>query len=309
MALSQLIESELGRAPAPAVAEFAQALAARGGAGTAAVLFYGSALRTGALDGLLDYYVLLEEAGRWPGSRFAAFASRLLPPHVGYAEQRCDGQTLRAKYAVISVDRFARGMAEDSLDTTLWARFSQPCLLAWVRSPEDAAAMRDAICRAGVTAGRWAAGLGPERGNALDYWRILYAYTYDAELRVESALRGPGLIDSEAGRYARCLPLAWQAAGIDFAATADGGLEPRLSARERERAARRWAWRRRLGKPLNLLRLVKSAFTFDGAMDYVTWKVERHSGRRLELSPWQRRHPLLAAPGLYWRLRRQGILR
>ena len=44
-------------------------------------------------------------------------------------------------------------------------------------------------------------------------------------------------------------------------------------------------------------------------MDYVVWKVERHSGVRIEPSPWQRRHPLLAAPWLYWRMRRQQLLR
>ncbi|MCC2659180.1 MAG: hypothetical protein K0Q76_4288, partial [Panacagrimonas sp.] len=64
-----------------------------------------------------------------------------------------------------------------------------------------------------------------------------------------------------------------------------------------------------LGKPLNVLRLLKAACTFDGAADYAAWKVERHSGVKLELSPWQRRHPLLAAPVVYLRLRRQGVLR
>jgi hypothetical protein len=67
--------------------------------------------------------------------------------------------------------------------------------------------------------------------------------------------------------------------------------------------------RRRLGKPLNIARLLKAAFTFDGAMDYALWKVERHSGVRPEATAWQRRHPLLAAPGLYRRLRKLNLLR
>jgi hypothetical protein len=67
--------------------------------------------------------------------------------------------------------------------------------------------------------------------------------------------------------------------------------------------------RRQLGKPLNLLRLIKAAFTFDGAIDYVVWKVERHSGVRLEIQPWQRRHPLLAAPRLYYQLRKRRVMR
>jgi hypothetical protein len=58
-----------------------------------------------------------------------------------------------------------------------------------------------------------------------------------------------------------------------------------------------------------MLRLLKAAFTFDGGADYVVWKIGRHRGVRLQLSPWQRRFPLLAAPGIYWQLRRRGILR
>ena len=56
-------------------------------------------------------------------------------------------------------------------------------------------------------------------------------------------------------------------------------------------------------------RLLKAACTFDNAIEYVAWKVERHSGYRIEPTPFQRRHPLLAAPRLYWRLRRLGVFR
>jgi hypothetical protein len=82
-----------------------------------------------------------------------------------------------------------------------------------------------------------------------------------------------------------------------------------LSAPERARAEGRWRLRQRLGHPLNFLRLLKAASTFDNAVDYVAWKVERHSGYRIEPTAFQRRHPLLAAPALYLRLRRLGVLR
>jgi len=86
-------------------------------------------------------------------------------------------------------------------------------------------------------------------------------------------------------------------------------LRPVLAPQLRTEALRAWARRARLGRALNVLRLLKAALTFDHALDYVVWKVERHSGVRLEVAPWERRFPLLAAPGLYWRLRRRGLLR
>ena len=65
-----------------------------------------------------------------------------------------------------------------------------------------------------------------------------------------------------------------------------------------------WAPRRMLGKPLNMLRLVKAAFTYDGGASYLVDKLQRHAGLTIVLSPWQRRHPLLAAPALIWSVRR-----
>ena len=128
-------------------------------------------------------------------------------------------------------------------------------------------------------------------------------------MRVErGGARAQSLFAYGAERYARLLPLAWQAAGIGFDAR-EGVLPPALSATVRRSARRAWAVRRAAGKPLNVLRLVKAAFTFDNGADYLAWKIERHSGFRLELSDWQRRHPILAAPRLLWRLSRRGVLR
>jgi hypothetical protein len=72
---------------------------------------------------------------------------------------------------------------------------------------------------------------------------------------------------------------------------------------------RAWIRRRLVGKVLNLLRLIKGVFTFDGAVDYALWKVERHAGVRPPVSAWERRHPILASPKLLWRFYRAGAFR
>ena len=75
------------------------------------------------------------------------------------------------------------------------------------------------------------------------------------------------------------------------------------------RAKRRWRWRRWQGKGLSLLRLAKASWTFAGGADYLAWKISRHAGVPVEFSPWERRHPLLAAPFVLWRLARRGAVR
>ena len=200
-------------------------------------------------------------------------------------------------------------MADQSIDTTLWARFCQPARSVWQRSAADGERVTAAIGAAVATASRWAAAHGPQQGRAEQFWSALFARTYATEIRVEKTDRSQGIVDADAARYARLLPLAWRAAGLAFEVTGNGELRPALDAPARQHLQQRWTSRELWGKPLNLLRLTKAAFTFDGAMDYVAWKIERHSGVRIEVKPWQRRFPLLAAPGLYLKLRRLGVLR
>ena len=308
--LASLLGAELERKVPAAVTALAAELAARAGEATAAVLFYGSALRDAALDGLLDFYVLTDRPIVWPGSRWTSLAGRVLPPNVGYLETVIGGTTLRTKYAVMTLAQFRQAMSAESMDTTLWARFSQPVVRVRARGDAEARAVRDAVAAAVVTAASWAAALGPARGAATDFWRALFQRTYAVELRPErGTARAGDLVERDAARYAALLPAAWRVAGIAFAVEADGALAPALAARERAAAARRWRLRAALGRPLNVLRLVKAASTFDNAIDYVAWKVERHSGYRIEPSPFQRRHPLLAAPALYLKLRARGVLR
>jgi hypothetical protein len=72
----------------------------------------------------------------------------------------------------------------------------------------------------------------------------------------------------------------------------------------------RW-WRRtqRKGKLLSVLRLAKASATYAGGAEYIAWKINRHAGTSIELKPWQKRHPLLAAISLLPRLLRSGAIR
>lgn len=288
--LTVFVERSLQR-PAPA---FVHAVAAAlAGERARAILFYGSNLRTGSPDGVLDFYVLLDgpvEHGIWP--------------RVGYREIQHEGVTLRAKIATMTLATFARAAAARTVDTTIWARFVQPAALVWAA---DEAATRDivaAIAAAAMSAGRFAAALGPARGAPEDFWRALFGATYRAEFRVERQGRGDEIVAHDGERYRELLPLAWAGAGVAF--TSDAGmLAPSLSVSERARLRSNWERCRRAGKALNLLRLLKAAHTFDGAARYGAWKIERHTGVPVPLTPWRERHPVLAAPGVLWRVWRQ----
>ena len=95
----------------------------------------------------------------------------------------------------------------------------------------------------------------------------------------------------------------------DGGSEADGKLSLDIAAPRRESARRAWRRKVRLGKSLTLLRLVKAVYTFDGGVDYLIWKAERHSGRKIDVSAFARAHPILCSPVVFWRAWRQGVFR
>jgi hypothetical protein len=297
--LGEAVAAALDRPLPPAIATAAEDLAAR--LGGRAVLFYGSVLRTGDLEGVLDFYVLTD-GERQRGLR--RLANRWLWPDVSYHELAVAGRTIRAKVATMPLATFAQAARGDFLDTTIWARFVQPAVLVWRADDAAGNEVRAAIAAAAVTAARFAAALGPETGPPRAYWQALFAATYRTELRVERPGREMQIIANAPNHFDTLLPLAWTAAGIPFAQHGDR-FAPSLPAGERRRLLAQWRARRRAGKPLNLARLAKAAFTFDGAARYALWKIERHSGLALPLTPWRERHPILAAPGVLWQVWRR----
>jgi hypothetical protein len=58
-----------------------------------------------------------------------------------------------------------------------------------------------------------------------------------------------------------------------------------------------------------VLRWPKYMFTVDNWLQYILDKLERHQGIKVELTPLQKRFPLLFGWPIYLRLRRQGVVR
>ena len=146
--LRRAIAAELEAVHHPAAAAFATELARMGGRSVASVLFYGSALRTGATDGVLDFYVLVDDLASWPQARLAAWAGERLPPNVEYREWDHGPRALRAKVAIMRSDQFLRHAGRGSLDTSIWARFAQPVGLLWARDQQARDAAVAAVAEA-----------------------------------------------------------------------------------------------------------------------------------------------------------------
>ena len=283
--LSELVREELGGPVEPRVAAMAAALAAQYPGSARAVLFYGSCLRESELDGLmLDFYLIVSDYGDAYPKRWMAAANRLIPPNVFPFQH--DG--LIAKYAVLSEGDFARLNGPGTRNVSVWARFAQPSRLVWAVDATAADRAAAAVSRAAPTL---LAAAGRVDGEApLDWWRRAFLLTYSVELRAERTGRAQSVVDADAERYER------------FSA-------PSIAAIAADGRAGGWARRRLEGKLLSIARLAKASLTYAGGIDYLAWKINRHAGTKIEIKPWQRRWPLVAALTLVPRLIRGGAIR
>src|SRR3546814_13140172 len=87
-----------------------------------AVIFYGSNLRSGRLDGVIDFYVLVERMREWHEGVEAIFDT-LLEPRTEYRELLIDVVLLRSKLYIISLVRFNRLILPEPIDTPPSGRF------------------------------------------------------------------------------------------------------------------------------------------------------------------------------------------
>jgi len=283
--LRELVEAELGVPVDPRITEVARAIAARHGQASRAVLFYGSCLREKQLDGLmLDFYLIVSDYGAAYDKRWLARANNLIPPNV-FPFQHGD---LAAKYAVLSERDFHRLCGPETRNVSVWARFAQPSRLVWQKNSEAANGVVTSVARAAPTL------LGSARpfpaGDELEPWRQAFSLTYSAELRAERKGRSGSIVDTDPDRYRLF-------------------LQPALEAIEPNAPRSNWARRRIEGKLLSVVRLAKASATYAGGAEYIAWKINRHAGTDIELKPWQKRHPLLAAISLLPRLLRSGAIR
>ncbi|MGI9294210.1 MAG: hypothetical protein ACR2PS_09530, partial [Pseudomonadales bacterium] len=217
-------------------------------------------------------------------------------------------QTLCAKYAVISVADFRRGASWRWFHSYIWARFAQPTAIAFCRDDASRQMVIATMATAVRTFLERVLPRLPDSGNVQDIWRRGLQLTYAAEVRSEKAGRPAELAAAAQDYYSAATRRSAASLRYKLLLHGKGSDEryqcqaPRIS-----RIAARFAWpaRQLQGKLLSVLRLLKALYTFDNGLDYIAWKLQRHSGESVEIPDRVRRRPLIYIWGfflrLYWR--------
>lgn len=296
---------------APALAALLAALERRFGGGLQAVVLYGSCLRSAdLLEGLVDLYALVDVTPQSEPRLWLRLAGRVLPPNVYYLEAPAGSGRVRCKYAVMGLEQFERGTGPGWFQSYLWGRFAQPVKVVWARSPAIGARLEAAFLRAAETLMRRALPALPPEGRLDALWEGALALSYGTELRAERAGRAAELAGhGRAFQAAITRALLPRLAGQLTLEETEGGpfYRAAVSASARRLAPLLWGLRRVQGKALSVARLVKGLFTFEGGLDYIAWKLSRHSGQQVEIPDKVRRWPLLYLWGFFWSLYRRGV--
>lgn len=306
-ALEGAIESQIAARAPDAVTALGEVLRGRFGRHALAVLFYGSCRRASDdAGGLVDLYVLVDDYRGAHGSFLPALANRLLAPNVYYLETPYAGRVAHAKYAVVSMDQFERGTTR-WFHPYLWGRFAQPCGLLFATDEQLRRRVVRALAGAVATFAARTLPRLPAEFGAEALWTQGLRLTYAAELRSERPDRVRAIYAVAAAELQALTRALARDQG--WAPAPSGGYINPVPSAGRQWSAFGWALRRLQGKALSMLRLLKASFTFDGGLPYLAWKIERHSGVELQITPFMRRFPRLGALGAFWRTWRRGGFR
>lgn len=301
--IAYILEAE-NITPNEKVAQMCETISARHEGHVMGFLYYGSSLRQMNEGGkMLDFYVVVDSYRKTHQNPIRTLLNAAIPPAVYYVEiEHDDGSLSTCKYSIISIKAFERRCGSSALLSTVWGRFSQPSILLFPVNDE----MKSRIMAARAMAVRHLASVTAPllkgKVTPVSFWARGLRESYRTELRPEaSESRSIEIVERYADRYIELSSCLFGPANAD--GEHNFAPKPNLSVKAM------WLLRRLIGKPMTAIRVLNNAATFDGGLDYVLRKLRNHSGVTIDVTPAQRRHPVLWSPVLGWKLWRKGAFR
>ena len=306
-ALREAVRQRVCGTPRGDAADLAAGLCQRGGGSVAAVVFFGSRKSRASPDAwsAYDFFVIVRGYGpfyaslrahgalRRPAWLVAALNAPLPPNQIGITMTLADGRGARAKCAVVSLSAFLRETSRRRHDHFFLGRLCQQTEIA--AAPEHAAREEvvDALAGAHALTYEWARPWLPARFDVDEYCRTMLRVSFAAEFRPESSDRTRALFEAQQdylrpvyGVLLRELCASGALREVEPGVFAVAEPAGRL---ERLRLAFYFKW----SKVRATARWAKYVVTFDDWLEFILRKVRRHSGQDIELTPRERRLPLL----------------
>ncbi len=278
--------------------KFVEALKAEYKQSLQGVVFYGSCRRTREYqDAMLDFYVIIDQYSHAYSSHWYSIANKILPPNVFYLQVVLNDQVYRCKYTVMSQQGLLSAV-DKSFHPYFWARFTQPLSFVYAINDEVRKWIANVQCKAAITFVDSVKDTFTQEFTSEALWVRGLQLTYSAELRAETKQRAGVIYDSQCDFYDGITTALFQGKEINFS-----------TRKMKHLTSIKWRIRAILGKILSILRLMKATTTFVNGVDYIAWKIERHTGEKIVVSDKLRKYPLIYCWPLLFKLYKQGNIR
>jgi len=295
----------LDNAPGADAIDLAAMLARSFGAGTVAIIHYGShaQLSDARRESAFDFFVVVdryrdayESLARTVGTTFsprtAATLNRILPPNVIAVNDTTHVPPLAAKCAVISLDDLQRESSSRARDHFVSGRLFQYVQLAWTRDSDARVTVTDAIINARVGSFAWGVASLPPAFDAEQYFRVLLERSFSGEIRPERGGRIDALLGAQRDVVLRIYDALLQQLASERILRSSGNVYQLTNpARALQRLRSEWYFRQ--SKLRATARWAKYVVLYDDWLDYTVRKVARRSGVTIELTARERRWPLI----------------
>lgn len=223
-----------------------------------------------------------------------ALLARVLPPNV-IAFTPDDGREGLAKCLIVSKAHFQRALGPNPPDHFLLGRMVQKVAVVWARDEVASVWVEDCLAgaRAGVMA--WVGPYLDEEFDAASVGQRLLAVCYRGEFRPEAGNRSQTIFEAQRSHFVEQLsPVLEAGVSAGHLRRLETG-PPRYRYAERpSRAARvRWGWHFIRSKARVTARWPKHVLTFDNWLPYISRKVERRTGMKVELTRLEKKLPVI----------------
>jgi len=306
--LRAAVRSRVVSDPATPPARAARWMAATAGPSLLGVVFFGSRKTQAGPDpwSAHDFFVLTRDYRSFYGALHAAGGQRrsptlvaalnaVLPPNQISLLPLIDGEVgLRAKCAVIALDRFVRETGPRRRDHFCAGRLFQPAEVVFAANEDMHERILDGLVSAHLATFGWVRPWLPDRFDVETYCRTLLRVSLSREIRPEpTGRRADSLWNAQrdylTAVYAAFLEDLAESEHIDPHGDGSYSLREAVGPGERFRVALYFRWLMLRAT----VRWLKYMITFEDWLDYILRKAERHTGERIVLTTRERRLPLI----------------
>jgi hypothetical protein len=278
--------------------KFVEALKAEYKQSLLGIVFYGSCMRTREYqDAMLDFYVIVDEYQHAYSNRWYSLANKILPPNVFYLQVEMNDQIYRCKYAVMTHSSLSSAVKK-SFHPYFWARFTQPLSLIYAVNDDVKKSIAKIQCAAATTFTDSVKDSMEGEFTSESLWVQGLQLTYSTELRAETKQRAGIIYNTQRDFYDGITASIFPNKAIEFSMH-----------KIKYSTSIKWKVRAMWGKVLSILRLMKATTTFVNGVDYIAWKIERHTGEPVIVSDKLRKYPLIYCWPLLFKFYKQGKIR